>query len=123
MLAKYGILLINKQFYERPINHSLFEGLLLLSIPCVAQKSFTPEWSKVIVWYQIFLERFNNGDPTNDPKDEDQDGAYPFNTTVPFQTHPGRATGTSCNPTNSKMEKIFTITYSVGATAAICRES
>jgi hypothetical protein len=36
------------------LNHSLFEGLLLLSIPCVAQKSFTPEWSKGIVWYKFF---------------------------------------------------------------------
>ncbi|AZI28008.1 alpha-amylase [Pedobacter sp. G11] len=53
----------------------------------MAQKSFTPEWSKGIVWYQIFPERFNNGDPTNDPKAEDQDGAYPFNTTSPFQIH------------------------------------
>ncbi|WP_316806623.1 glycoside hydrolase family 13 protein [Pedobacter agri] len=54
----------------------------------MAQKRFTPEWSKGMVWYQIFPERFNNGDPTNDPKAEDQDGAYPFNTTSPFQIHP-----------------------------------
>lgn len=62
-------------------------GLLLISVASMAQKSFTPEWSKGIVWYQIFPERFNNGDPTNDPKAEDQDGAYPFNTTSPFQIH------------------------------------
>jgi len=54
----------------------------------MAQTRFTPEWSKGMVWYQIFPERFNNGDPTNDPKAEDQDGAYPFNTTSPFQIHP-----------------------------------
>ena len=29
-----------------------------------------PEWSKKIIWYQIFVERFYNGDPTNDPKPE-----------------------------------------------------
>lgn len=62
--------------------------LLLLSVPSVAQTNFTPEWSKGIVWYQIFPERFNNGDHTNDPKAEDQDGAYPFDATSPFQTHP-----------------------------------
>ncbi|HEU5139535.1 MAG TPA: alpha-glycosidase [Bacillales bacterium] len=28
-----------------------------------------PEWVKDTVWYQIFPERFANGDPTNDPKD------------------------------------------------------
>jgi len=26
-----------------------------------------PEWAKSVIWYQIFVERFNNGDPTNDP--------------------------------------------------------
>ncbi|HNY07881.1 MAG TPA: hypothetical protein PKL64_07280, partial [Bacteroidales bacterium] len=29
-----------------------------------------PEWSKNVIWYQIFVERFYNGDPTNDPKPE-----------------------------------------------------
>jgi glycosidase len=29
-----------------------------------------PEWAKGIVWYQIFPERFANGDPTNDPEPE-----------------------------------------------------
>ncbi len=27
----------------------------------------TPEWAKRAVWYQIFPERFRNGDPSNDP--------------------------------------------------------
>lgn len=27
-----------------------------------------PEWAKEIVWYQIFPERFANGDPSNDPE-------------------------------------------------------
>jgi glycosidase len=27
----------------------------------------TPEWAKQVVWYQIFPERFSNGDPSNDP--------------------------------------------------------
>ncbi len=26
-----------------------------------------PEWSKHVIWYQIFVERFYNGDKTNDP--------------------------------------------------------
>jgi len=29
-----------------------------------------PEWSRNVIWYQIFVERFYNGDPTNDPKPE-----------------------------------------------------
>jgi cyclomaltodextrinase / maltogenic alpha-amylase / neopullulanase len=31
----------------------------------------TPEWAKHAVWYQIFPERFRNGDPSNDPGDKD----------------------------------------------------
>jgi glycosidase len=27
----------------------------------------SPDWAKDVVWYQIFPERFNNGDPGNDP--------------------------------------------------------
>lgn len=34
-----------------------------------AQKKF-PEWAKGIVWYQIFPERFANGDKTNEPDAE-----------------------------------------------------
>lgn len=28
-----------------------------------------PQWVKETVWYQIFPERFANGDPSNDPAD------------------------------------------------------
>jgi glycosidase len=30
----------------------------------------TPDWAKTAVWYQIFPERFRNGDPSNDPGDK-----------------------------------------------------
>ncbi|WP_427814856.1 glycoside hydrolase family 13 protein (plasmid) [Enterococcus sp. 22-H-5-01] len=40
-----------------------------------------PEWVKKTVWYQIFPERFSNGDSTNDPKD-----VLPWNS----KNHPGR---------------------------------
>lgn len=29
-----------------------------------------PTWAKNAIWYQIFVERFNNGDPLNDPISE-----------------------------------------------------
>ena len=38
----------------------------------------TPEWVKDAVFYQIFPERFANGDPSNDPK-----GALPWGSTEP----------------------------------------
>ena len=31
------------------------------------QSSNVPSWAADAVWYQIFPERFRNGDPTNDP--------------------------------------------------------
>ncbi|MDR6846054.1 glycoside hydrolase family 13 protein [Flavobacterium granuli] len=61
---------------------------LLMFLPSFAQVDFTPNWSKGVVWYQIFPERFYNGDPSNDPKVEDQNGAFPFDTTSNFQIHP-----------------------------------
>ena len=42
-----------------------------------AELAKAPQWSKEAVWYQIFVDRFRNGDPNNDPTREDIDGAYP----------------------------------------------
>ena len=36
-----------------------------------------PEWAKEAIWYQIYCDRFRNGDPSNDPIPEDLNGAYP----------------------------------------------
>jgi len=33
-----------------------------------------PTWSKDAIWYQIFVERFRNGDPSNDPTAHDIEG-------------------------------------------------
>ncbi len=39
--------------------------------------SHVPEWAKRAVWYQIFPERFSNGDATNDPTVNDILGSWP----------------------------------------------
>jgi glycosidase len=36
-----------------------------------------PGWAKEAIWYQIFVERFRNGDPSNDPTPADMAGSYP----------------------------------------------
>lgn len=36
-----------------------------------------PAWTKDAVWYQIFVERFRNGDPSNDPTLHDIVGSWP----------------------------------------------
>lgn len=40
-----------------------------------------PDWAKDAIWYQIFPERFYNGDPFNDPAPQDMTGAWPH--TIP----------------------------------------
>ncbi len=47
-----------------------------------------PEWSKTAIWYQIFPERFYNGDPSNDPKVIDRAGAWPYKYPDKIPTHP-----------------------------------
>lgn len=74
-----------------PFPHTRFFILLAfigITGSAAAQTDFTPAWSKGTVWYQIFPERFRNGDPHNDPKQEDLAGAYPFDDSSAFQTHP-----------------------------------
>ncbi len=39
--------------------------------------SLVPQWAKHAIWYQIFVERFRNGDPNNDPTRNDIQGTYP----------------------------------------------
>jgi len=36
-----------------------------------------PEWSKNVIWYEIAVERFRNGDSSNDPTAEDIAGIFP----------------------------------------------
>jgi glycosidase len=50
-------------------------GLIFLSPELLQSQSSVsrtgPEWAQGAVWYQIFPERFRNGDPKNDPTVED----------------------------------------------------
>lgn len=53
-----------------------------------SKEEFVPQWAKKVVWYQIFPERFRNGDVRNDPTIKDIEGAYPHDITSPWQIHP-----------------------------------
>lgn len=54
--------------------------LVLFGTFSSAQTKFNepPKWAKEAVWYQIFPERFYNGDKLNDPKAIEMEGAWPF---------------------------------------------
>ncbi len=44
----------------------------------LAQEQYpSPKWARGVVWYQIFPERFANGDPANDPTLLDIQGSWP----------------------------------------------
>ncbi len=47
------------------------------SIEAVGANLDVPAWAKDVVWYQVFVERFRNGDPSNDPTLRDIEGAWP----------------------------------------------
>ena len=49
---------------------------------------FVPQWAKAAVWYQIFPERFRNGDPSNDPTVADIAGADPMEPPKQWRVHP-----------------------------------
>lgn len=42
-------------------------------------KFVTPDWARDVVWYQIFPERFRNGDQSNDPGDFWYENLVPWN--------------------------------------------
>ncbi len=62
---------VRRTFWQ---NISLVAGcLIFLDSSIFAQPkaaSNAPEWARDVVWYQIFPERFRNGDPANDPTRE-----------------------------------------------------
>ncbi|HEY7087845.1 MAG TPA: alpha-amylase family glycosyl hydrolase [Tepidisphaeraceae bacterium] len=52
----------------------------------------TPDWAKNAVWYQIFPERFRNGDPSNDPGDKEYEHLIKW-TADWWKTQPGEMAG------------------------------
>jgi cyclomaltodextrinase / maltogenic alpha-amylase / neopullulanase len=52
------------------------------------QENFVPQWAKKVVWYQIFPDRFYNGDKNNDPDVSTLKGSWPHDYTSPWEVHP-----------------------------------
>ena len=53
-----------------------------------ANDEFVPQWAKKVVWYQIFPERFRDGDPANNPTMDDLKGADPKELPKEWEIHP-----------------------------------
>ncbi|MCB9100320.1 MAG: alpha-glucosidase C-terminal domain-containing protein [Anaerolineales bacterium] len=52
------------------------------------RQDWVPQWAKTVVWYQIFPDRFRNGDPAGNPTLADIEGAWPHDLASPWQIHP-----------------------------------
>ncbi len=63
----------------------------LACTPSAPSISSVPDWAKDAVWYQIFPERFRNGDPNNDPQFRDTFGSWPHDTVSAWQASPWTA--------------------------------
>ncbi len=50
-------------------------------------EEFVPLWAKSAIWYQIFPERFRDGDPSNNPQMKDIFGADPLEKPKQWQIH------------------------------------
>lgn len=48
----------------------------------------TPDWAKDAIWYQVFPERFYNGDEANDPTAGSLRGVWPWEDQAEWRVSP-----------------------------------
>ena len=82
---KYLFLLLIMMFFSYTKSGLTMESTL---DSIESEKQFVPAWAKSVVWYQIFPERFRNGDPANDPTVNDIKGADPAGIPKAWHIHP-----------------------------------
>lgn len=63
----------------------IVNGLLFIR---AKKQEFVPQWAKTVVWYQIFPERFRNGDTSNDPTMADITRTNSNRTPKAWRVHP-----------------------------------
>lgn len=63
-----------------------------------------PQWAKEAIWYQIFPERFWNGDKSNDPTPEDMEGGWPYFIPENWQIHPWTSDWYKLQPWESNID-------------------
>jgi len=85
----------------------MFFLLSFVIIKGQSNRSAVPAWTKEAIWYQIFPERFSNGDKTNDPAPEDMEGAWPHFIPEGWQIHPWTSDWYKLQPWEIKTGKDF----------------
>jgi len=92
-----------------------FSTLLLvtafITLNCTSPKKTTipivPTWAKQAIWYQIFPERFWNGDKNNDPTLPDLVGGWPHFQPNQWQIHPWTSDWYQLQPWEKLYQKDF----------------
>jgi glycosidase len=69
----------------------LFVAITALRPSLAAIPEIQPSWINNAIWYQIFPERFRNGDPSNDPTIETLQGTWPYDIQTKWQIMPWTA--------------------------------
>ncbi len=91
----------------KKISIIFFTVLTVISIHAQKKSESVPSWAKKAIWYQIFPERFSNGDHSNDPKPDDMKGAWPYFIPEGWQNHPWTSDWYKLQPWEVKTEKDF----------------
>lgn len=90
----------------RLIKYLVIFSFLSVSHFCQTSLEKPPQWAKEAIWYQIFPERFFNGDKNNDPKPIDLESAWPYFVPKDWQIHPWTSDWYELQPweKNTKMD-------------------
>ena len=68
--------------------------IIILALPLITPASNSsnsnknPEWAESAIWYQVFPDRFYNGDTTNDPTKKSLQGTWPYDKQERWQVMP-----------------------------------
>lgn len=67
--------------YPKMTHKSVLPFIVLCLLGCNStpmKKDHSTDWAENQIWYQIFVERFNNGDSSNDPVPENMLDTWPY---------------------------------------------
>ncbi|MBC8181624.1 glycoside hydrolase family 13 protein [candidate division KSB1 bacterium] len=84
-------------------------SIFIINCNCTKEQKLqtVPDWAKQAIWYQIFPERFCNGDTSNDPTMKDLEGGWPHYTPDEWQIHPWTSDWYNLQPWEKKYKKDF----------------
>lgn len=81
--------------------------MVLSAFPDLADSHQPPDWPKDAIWYQIFPERFHNGDVSNDPTVETLEGTWPYDKQTEWEVSAWTADWYRLQPWEKKNKKGF----------------